>query len=127
VDAFAFEWVGEMAYIAPPVSLVSRCIHKIGITRMSGLLLIPLWQSAKFWTFAFPDERHLASLFGSMSLVVACTTCWDLLDCDNVGGKRLRFLGLVICSSGDGNITSWGGPERCMRVLFGKTCNCMED
>jgi hypothetical protein len=27
---------------------------------MSGLLLIPLWRSAKFWTFAFPDGRHLA-------------------------------------------------------------------
>jgi hypothetical protein len=40
VDAFAFEWVGEMAYMAPPVSLVSRCIHKIAITRMGGLLLM---------------------------------------------------------------------------------------
>jgi hypothetical protein len=29
VDAFAFEWVGEMVYMAPPVSLVSRCIRKI--------------------------------------------------------------------------------------------------
>jgi hypothetical protein len=44
VDAFAFEWVGEMAYMAPPVYLVSRCICKIAITRMSGLLLIPLWR-----------------------------------------------------------------------------------
>jgi hypothetical protein len=50
VDAFAFEWVGEMAYMAPPVSLVSRCISKIVITRMSGLLLIQLWRSAKFWS-----------------------------------------------------------------------------
>jgi hypothetical protein len=116
-----------MAYMAPPVYFVSRCICKIAITRMSGLLLIPLWRSAKCWTFGFPDGRHLASLFGSMLLVVARTTCWDHSDRDIVGGKRLRFLGLVICSSGDGNITSLGGPERCIRVLFGKTCNCMED
>jgi hypothetical protein len=94
---------------------------------MSVLLLIPLWRSAKFWTFDFPDRWHLASLFGSMSLVVARTTCWDLSDRDIVGSKRLRFLGLVICSSGYGSITSLGGPERCMQVLFGKTCNCMED
>jgi hypothetical protein len=62
-----------------------------------------------------------------MSLVVARTMCWDLSDRDFVRGKRLRFLGLVIRSSGNGSITSLGGPERCMRVLFGKTCNCMED
>jgi hypothetical protein len=59
VDAFAFEWSGELAYVAPPVSMVTRVIKKIAITWMTGVLLIPLWKSAKFWSFAFPDGRHL--------------------------------------------------------------------
>jgi hypothetical protein len=57
VDAFAFDWQGELAYVAPPVSLVVRCIRKIAVSRMTGLLLIPLWRSARFWSFAFPDGR----------------------------------------------------------------------
>jgi hypothetical protein len=54
VDAFAFDWQGELAYLAPPVSLVVRCICKIAVSCMTGLLLIPLWRSARFWSFAFP-------------------------------------------------------------------------
>jgi hypothetical protein len=50
VDAFAFTWDGEWAYIAPPVSLVSKVIRKIAA---SPRLLIPLWGSPFFLDFCF--------------------------------------------------------------------------
>jgi hypothetical protein len=55
VDAFSQSWSGKKAYAAPPVSLVMRTIRKMAITVMKGVLIIPLWKNAKFWTFAFRD------------------------------------------------------------------------
>jgi hypothetical protein len=46
--------------------LVTRVIRKIAVSKMSGLLLIPQWKSAKFWSIAFPDGRHLCDVFGSL-------------------------------------------------------------
>jgi hypothetical protein len=74
------------------VSLVTRCICKIVITRMSGLLLIPLWKSARFRTFAFPVGMHLASMFSSLKLVCVSTFNWDTLSKDVIGNKSITFL-----------------------------------
>jgi hypothetical protein len=125
VDAFAFDWQGELAYLAPPVSLVVRCIRKIAVSCMTGLLLIPLWQSARFWSFAFPDGRHLAFLFLLLSVVRVATSNWDILVRDAISNKTVSFLALVISSPGDdGVVVSLAGAKRCMRLLFGKTCDC---
>jgi hypothetical protein len=124
VDAFAADWAGEMAYAAPPVSLVIRCIRKIVVTRMTGLLLIPMWRSARFYTFAFPDGRHLASVFSEMSVVRIATVNWDISVKDAIGNKTISFLALRIASTGCGDLVSLPAASRCMRVLFGKTCNC---
>jgi hypothetical protein len=69
VDSFAQNLHGECAYVAPPVSLVMRTICKIAITVMSGILIIPLWKNAKFWTFAFRNGIHLNSMFDSVQIV----------------------------------------------------------
>jgi hypothetical protein len=36
---------------------------------MSGILIIPLWKNAKFWTFAFRDGIHLNAMFQSVQIV----------------------------------------------------------
>jgi hypothetical protein len=60
VDAFAHSWSGKCVFAAPPVSLVMRTIRKAGLAvGMTGILIIPLWKNAKFWTFTFRDGTHL--------------------------------------------------------------------
>jgi hypothetical protein len=56
VDAFAHSWSGECVFAAPPVSLVMPTIRKSASAMgMTGILIIPPWKNAKFWTFAFRD------------------------------------------------------------------------
>ena len=59
VDAFAQDWTDTIAWICPPVSLVLPTVRKICNTRMSGILLVPLWRSSLFWTTLFPDGHRL--------------------------------------------------------------------
>jgi hypothetical protein len=63
VNAFAWDWSGECIYAAPPVTLVLRLIKKAAASVCSGVLIIPLWKNAKFWTFCFLDGVHLNSMF----------------------------------------------------------------
>jgi hypothetical protein len=78
VDAFACNWAGEWVYAAPPVLLLSRVLPKVAITKMCGLILVPLWRSAKFWSFCFPAGRHLCDVFASMQRVRLRTENWDI-------------------------------------------------
>jgi hypothetical protein len=41
------------------VSLALRTIRNAADVILGGVLIIPLWKSAKYWTFAFDDGRHL--------------------------------------------------------------------
>jgi hypothetical protein len=91
VDSFAQNWHGECAYVAPPVSLVMRTIRKIAITVMSGILIIPLWKNAKFWTFAFRDGIHLNSMFDSVQIVRMHTLAWEFSKKDIIGRKEIQF------------------------------------
>jgi hypothetical protein len=124
VDAFTADWHGEWAYIAPHVSLVTRVIRKIAVSKMSGLLLNPLWKSAKFWSFAFPDGRHLCDVFGSLEKLSLCTSNWDVSVRDIIGNKVVTFLALRIASSGSSALESKVGVGRCFHLLFGKPCYC---
>jgi hypothetical protein len=65
VDAFSMSWEGENAYCAPPIALILRAIRKIEVSKMKGVLLIPLWRGTRFWLHAFPDGRHLGGVFRS--------------------------------------------------------------
>jgi hypothetical protein len=65
VDAFSISWEGENAYCAPPIALILSAIRKIKVSKMTGVLLIPLWHGARFWLHAFPNGRHLGGVFRS--------------------------------------------------------------
>jgi hypothetical protein len=124
VDSFAQNWAGECAFAAPPVSLVMRTIRKAAVAKMNGILLVPLWKGAKFWTFAFRDGVHLNSNYAEMYVVRMTTFAWEISRKDRIGGKELQFLVPVLRRerAGASDLESWPGKSRCFRILFNKTC-----
>jgi hypothetical protein len=96
VDAFSMSWEGERAYCAPPIALILRTIRKIEVTKMTGVLLIPLWRGAPSWLHAFPDGRHLGGVFKSFKQLKARTRSWGVSPKDAFAGKWVVFLTLEI-------------------------------
>jgi hypothetical protein len=92
VDAFAKRWEGERVYAAPPVSLVLRTIRKAANIILGGVLIVPLWKSANYWTFTFDDGRHLNRVFAGMQIVHMCALAWEITARDSLGGHELQFL-----------------------------------
>jgi hypothetical protein len=127
VDAFAHDWSGEQCYVAPPVSLICRVMRKISVSpACKGILIVPLWRSARFWTAAFEDGRHLNGLFALMRCVRLETLALDtsLTAHDAIGGKSLQFLALSFNSATrTSHFESISSPERCIRCLFTRHCS----
>ena len=51
IDAFAFNWAGEMAWMVPPPSLIIATISHCKLCKARGVLVAPKWKSAAFWPF----------------------------------------------------------------------------
>jgi hypothetical protein len=110
---------------APPIALILRTIRKIEVTKMTGVLLIPLWRGARFWLHAFPDGRHLGGVFRSFSQLKAKTRLWGTTPKDAFAGKWVVFLALEINSRGDGgSLELVVSRTRCFGRLFGYDCIC---
>jgi hypothetical protein len=123
VDAFSQSWSGEKAYTDPPVSLVMRTIRKMAITVMKGVLIIPLWKNAKFWTFAFRDGIHLNAMFDLVPIVRMHTSAWEFSKKDIIGGKEIQFLVFDLGNvRGEQALESLLGTGRCFQRLFGRDC-----
>jgi hypothetical protein len=101
VDAFSLSWEDENAYCAPPIALILRVIRKIEVTRMRGVLLIPLWRGSRFWLHVFPDGRHLGVVFRSFRQLKVRTRSWSISPKDAFAGRWVFFLALDIDSCGD--------------------------
>jgi hypothetical protein len=101
VDAFSLSWEDENAYCAPPIALILRVIRKIEVTRMRGVLLIPLWHGARFWLHVFPDGRHLGGVFRSFRQLKVRARSWSISPKDAFAGRWVFFLALDIDSCGD--------------------------
>jgi hypothetical protein len=90
---------------------------------MSGVLIIPLWKNAKFWTFAFRDGIHLNSMFDSVQIMRMHTLAWEFSKKDVIGGKEIQFLVIKIESvRGLQALESQPVKNRCFRALFGRGC-----
>jgi hypothetical protein len=113
--------------VAPPVYLVMRTIRNVAITVMSGILIIPLWKNAKFWTFAFRDGIHLNSMCESVQIVRMHTLAWEFSKKDIIGGKEIQLLVIKIGSvRGIQALESQSGKNKCFRALFVRVCeSCM--
>jgi hypothetical protein len=124
VDAFCQNWSGECAYAAPPVTFVMRTIRKAALVRMGGVLIVPLWRSARFWTYAFRDGRHLNAMFSSVQVVRMKTKAWEIATKNILNGKEQQFLAIQFASTASvGGLESQLGDGRCFRKLFKKPCD----
>jgi len=63
IDAFCHSWEGEVAWACPPISLACRTIRKIRSTQMSGVLFVPEWQTADYWTEIFDKKGQMLGPF----------------------------------------------------------------
>jgi hypothetical protein len=54
-DAFAQNWPGENNWLVPPPRLVMQCLRNIRGDKCTCTLIIPVWQSAPFWPYLFPE------------------------------------------------------------------------
>jgi hypothetical protein len=59
VEAFSQDWTGEKAWDCPPVKLIIKVIRKIKAEKLSGLLIVPDWDSARYRPFIFQTNRSL--------------------------------------------------------------------
>lgn len=51
IDGIAQDWCGEINWLVPPVSLLILVIKKIVSDKATGILVCPVWKSAKFWSY----------------------------------------------------------------------------
>ena len=63
VDAFTFDWGQGFGLYVPPVILVSRVLRKMEICRAKGILVVPEWRSANFWSLICSSYGQMKSLF----------------------------------------------------------------
>jgi hypothetical protein len=123
VDAFAWDWAGESVYAAPLVTLVLWMIRKAAASACSGVLIIPLWMNAMFWTFCFRDWAHLNSKFESVQIVRMHTMSWELSNKDLIGGKEMQFLVFKIgVERGVQALELLPRRGRFFKHLFGRDC-----
>lgn len=60
IDAFAVQWSGENNWAVPPPRLAVRCVTKIRKDNCTCTLVVPVWKSAPYWPFIFPDGHNKA-------------------------------------------------------------------
>jgi hypothetical protein len=56
VDAFAFNWAHENAWLVPPPRLIPKVISHCKLCTSQGVLIVPKWMSAAFWPFIMSQE-----------------------------------------------------------------------
>ena len=55
VDAFTQDWANKVNWLVPPLYLVGRVLEYMKLNHYSGILVVPMWQSAYFW----PEVRQM--------------------------------------------------------------------
>ena len=103
VDAFTQDWSDMIAWACPPVNLIIPTVKKICFTRMSGILVVPLWRSALFWTTLLPDGRHFIpqcwKVIKIHPHIVRGRYCYNPL---MQGSTAFPFLAVYFVSAGTG-------------------------
>jgi hypothetical protein len=49
IDAFAYSWAGEFAWLVPPPTLITKVVSHCKLCKAQGILIAPKWISAPFW------------------------------------------------------------------------------
>ena len=92
IDAFAHSWEGERAWVCPPINLVVKSIRKIHQTKMSGVLFIPEWPTADYWTEIFDRHGQIQKPFKSCSQWRPFLMQEDLVKSPFQGRSKFNFL-----------------------------------
>jgi hypothetical protein len=63
VNAFALNWqsLGEV-YACPPPGLIVPVLRQFAAQKAIGILVIPAWNTAKFWPILAPEGRHFIKM-----------------------------------------------------------------
>ena len=59
INAFAHSWDNENVWLCPPVSKIIPTIRKIRKSSLSGVLIVPDWRAASFWSLLFPTTNNV--------------------------------------------------------------------
>jgi hypothetical protein len=49
VDAFAYDWGGEICWIVPPPPLIPKVLKHLRFCNAKGIFILPRWQSSVYW------------------------------------------------------------------------------
>ena len=59
IDAFAHSWDKEVVWICPPIREVIRIIRRLRTSESRGVLFVPEWRTADYWTEIFDRKGNL--------------------------------------------------------------------
>jgi len=62
VDAFSHDWEG-MAWVCPPVSLLSRAAKRISSSQCQGIIVVPDWPASQFFNDFFESDYSVRQPF----------------------------------------------------------------
>ena len=57
VDAFSYTWENENNLLVPPLSCISKVLHKCQTELVLGTLVVPYWVSAEYWPLLKPGGQ----------------------------------------------------------------------
>jgi hypothetical protein len=60
VNAFAFDWSGESAWVHCPYRMIGRVWRKLRHDGAAASVLVPRWESATWWGLVLPDAAHFS-------------------------------------------------------------------
>ena len=106
-NAFSVPWTCMVAWICPPVTKIPEVVKRIVRSeQLTGVLVIPVWQTAVFWPFISPDGIHVTECFGKVVSFRPFIIQGETNDCKNLlrGFTPFPFLALYITNAGKGCI-----------------------
>lgn len=70
IGAFSHSWEYEVAWICPPIREVIKTIRRLKTSKVSGVIFIPEWKTADYWTEIFDKEAQLMWPFKSVEIYI---------------------------------------------------------
>ena len=123
VNAFSFDWESEHALIVPPVAQIVRAFRKCSVTKMSGVLVIPVWDKGRFWPLITPDGCHGTESVQHMKLFYAKMRKVKGMKNNLMTDKRQAYLAILIHGKPENSFQPNFIRSSCIRVAFGQTCS----
>ena len=127
VEALSQDWTGENAWIAAPVALALMAAKKVGRTRMTRVLVVPMWPHGKFWNFFFPDGAHACWMVREMK--TERTKMDHPGDSSEQNLLTSQYHQYLILYMRGGEKEPWRPrieANFCIKKLFNKQCPCPE-